>query len=788
MLGNTGKVKIEIYVDEKDGTVRVRKLAGEMESAGKKGEQSFRKTGKSLGEMNTKLVNSEKLMAKLRTAVFALAGAYGIHKLSSAMLDAIGAASDLQEVTSKFETVFGNQLDLAEAWSETLVQGYAMSTREAKQHLAAMQDLLVPMGMEAEAASRLSFEIVKLSADLGSFNNLQTSQVMGDIQSALVGNYETMKKYGVVLNASTVQERALALGLADTKDQLTAAHKAQAAYQMIVQGSSAAIGDMARTSDGYANKLKNLESRIENLKAKIGDDLLPVAGEIVTEITKWVEANDELLAQDVKTYVDDIYNSLKGVKELYDAMPDGVVGAAGYGVVGWVLFGNRKAGLITASLKLLNDELERFYGLGLTSLPKDYAGLNENINNIMEALTGLRDIDTGELINPGSDGQVFTGQIDQVQRYKSSIEQTAASFVDYIRSTGDSTAKNEENSRSILEQARALTELKAGLAAYKQGAGGGSGIDTQAFLSQADMKNSQDSLRAQAELIDKINRLNIKNWEGDYETDFANEQDAVRRQNDAVNQIQGIWDGLFLTESEQLVKWYDEQKLVIDANILDHNKRAQALGLLSESYYEKEKELADHTFGDDMKNAMSGWASQWSSTLNEMLWGADASFGKIAESFAKMVTQMALQRMTVEPLFDGLSSVLGNLDFSWLTGGGFTPNFDNPVQFMADGGAITEPVYGVGASGRRYKFGENYKREWVVPESGGSMPVQAQSAPQINVNIHEAEGTSARVEQDGQGNLDIIIEQVESSMTRRMQRGTGMASFLDGRYNKRSGF
>jgi SLT domain-containing protein len=34
---------------------------------------------------------------------------------------------------------------------------------------------------------------------------------------------------------------------------------------------------------------------------------------------------------------------------------------------------------------------------------------------------------------------------------------------------------------------------------------------------------------------------------------------------------------------------------------------------------------------------------------------------------------------------------------------------------MAHGGTITEPIMGVGASGRTYSFGENYQPERVVP-------------------------------------------------------------------------
>jgi len=187
----------------------------------------------------------------------------------------VDAASNLQEVTSKFNVVFKDQIKRAEEWAATLVKSYAMSRREAKQYLASMQDLLKPMGMASKEAGKLSYEVVKLAADLGSFNNMPTAQVMGDIQSALVGNYETMKKYGVVLNATVVQEKALAMGLAGTKEELTAAHKAQAAYSLIVGGSKDAIGDMARTSGDYANVSKKLEGKIEDVSAALGNKLIP---------------------------------------------------------------------------------------------------------------------------------------------------------------------------------------------------------------------------------------------------------------------------------------------------------------------------------------------------------------------------------------------------------------------------------------------------------------------------------------------------------------------------------
>lgn len=257
MSGNSGVLNITLRVKD-DGSVVVERFGKAVDREGDRIEKSMLRSGKA--------VNALKL------GVTALGAASVV-----ALKKAVDMASDLEEVHSKFGVVFKGQQDLVGAWAETLVDAYAMSQREAEQYLASIQDLLVPMGMASASAAALSNEVVKLAADLGSFNNQLTSKVMDDYQSALVGNYETMKKYGVVLNETTVQAKALEMGLAATKNELTAADKAQAAHQIILKSSAAAIGDMARTSDGYANTTKRLDSEWEDFAATMGEKFLPAA-------------------------------------------------------------------------------------------------------------------------------------------------------------------------------------------------------------------------------------------------------------------------------------------------------------------------------------------------------------------------------------------------------------------------------------------------------------------------------------------------------------------------------
>jgi hypothetical protein len=64
-------------------------------------------------------------------------------------------------------------------------------------------------------------------------------------------------------------------------EELTAAAKAQASYSLILQQTGNAQGDFARTSSGAANQTRIAKAELENLKATIGEDLIPIQLELL---------------------------------------------------------------------------------------------------------------------------------------------------------------------------------------------------------------------------------------------------------------------------------------------------------------------------------------------------------------------------------------------------------------------------------------------------------------------------------------------------------------------------
>jgi len=271
--------------------VLVRAKTGEFERDIQQAEGKTRGFGKKASGHVSQVTKSFVLLSGAVVAVGAALGA-----------KTIGLASDLEETQGKFDVVFRGMTASAEAWSDTMQNSFAMSETESKKYLSSIQDLLVPTGMLREEAGKLSNEFVKMAADLGSFNNRETSEVVRDIQSALQGSSETMAKYGVNVKAAKVEQEIYRLGLAGTKKQITDAHKAQAIYSIMLREGADAVGDMARTSESYANQQKKLSANFKDISTAIGVSLLPVATQLTSELNNWVKANEDLVKQDLRGY------------------------------------------------------------------------------------------------------------------------------------------------------------------------------------------------------------------------------------------------------------------------------------------------------------------------------------------------------------------------------------------------------------------------------------------------------------------------------------------------------
>lgn len=250
----------------------------------KKGLQDVKTEAKSMAEkvkagvegMNKSI---EKWTPQLQKASLALAGISAGGTLL--IKDMVGAASDAAETLNKTSVVFGEHAQKVIDASEGAAQAVGASRQQYQAMASDVGNLLGPMGFLQDESASLSMDMVQLAADVGSFNNAETPEVLEAIKAGLIGSSEPLRKYGVQLSVARIQQEAVNMGLSDGKGELSNYAKAQATLSLIMKDTAAAQGDFANTSDGLANGTKILKAQFDDLKTGIGNALLPVFTQLV---------------------------------------------------------------------------------------------------------------------------------------------------------------------------------------------------------------------------------------------------------------------------------------------------------------------------------------------------------------------------------------------------------------------------------------------------------------------------------------------------------------------------
>lgn len=195
--------------------------------------------------------------------------------LGAASIKAIDSASDLAEQVSKSGVVFEGQADSIRKFADGAAESLGLSSRAALEATSNFGILAQGAGLSGKDAANFSKQFTTLAADLASFSNTSTDEAITAIGAALRGESEPIRKYGVLLDDATLKAKALALGIADGTSTLTPQQRALAASKVILEQTTKAQGDYARTAESAANQNRTLQAETENLSAKLGDRLLP---------------------------------------------------------------------------------------------------------------------------------------------------------------------------------------------------------------------------------------------------------------------------------------------------------------------------------------------------------------------------------------------------------------------------------------------------------------------------------------------------------------------------------
>jgi len=257
------------------------------------------------GSVATANTGMQNMLGTAKKMASTLGVAFAATQIVQFGKDTIMAASSMAESVSKVKVVFGESADGILKFGEKSASALGIGSQKALEAAGTYGNLFQALGVGRPAATEMSTSLVQLAADLASFNNTSIDDALNALRSGLSGETEPLKRFGVALNEVTLKNKAMAMGFGEIKGVMDPAIKAQVTYALVMEQTSLAQGDYARTADGTANTMKSLAAEFENAKVAVGEILMPafkailgvlkVLVPVITTITKLFKDNADAI-------------------------------------------------------------------------------------------------------------------------------------------------------------------------------------------------------------------------------------------------------------------------------------------------------------------------------------------------------------------------------------------------------------------------------------------------------------------------------------------------------------
>lgn len=283
--------------------------------------------------------------------------------------DAVAAASDLNEATSKTGVIFGRAAADIERYAATAAESIGQSKVQALDAASTFATFGKAAGLTGKDLSSFATEFTGLASDLASFHNADPAEVIEALGAGLRGEAEPMQRFGVLLNDAQLRNAALQLGLIKTtKEALTPQQKVLAAHKVIMDQTTDAQGDFARTSDGLANSQRTLAARFDDAKAAVGQRFLPVVTEVTKVMTDGVlpavAKVGDVLSKTLVPVVETTFHAVQGLVNTVSELPAPIRNAA-LALAAWHLAGGKLLGILSPlgnSAKGFGDDVKTAMG------------------------------------------------------------------------------------------------------------------------------------------------------------------------------------------------------------------------------------------------------------------------------------------------------------------------------------------------------------------------------------------------------------------------------------------
>ena len=275
-----GQVVFEITADGKRAIASVKDITNAIDRESRNWDRATQQS-------------TANLESSFMGAVKKIAAGISAAKVGQAILNwgkaAIDAASDLAEVQNVVDVTFGDGAKQIESWAKTAGKQFGLTETQAKKFTSTLGAMMKSAGMSGDEIVGMSTDLAGLAADMASFYNLDFETAFQKIRSGISGETEPLKQLGVNMSVANLEAFALEKGITKAFNSMSQQEQTMLRYQYLMKATADAQGDFARTSDGFANASRRVETALNTINTIGGSLLMTVIEPLTTKFASFLE-------------------------------------------------------------------------------------------------------------------------------------------------------------------------------------------------------------------------------------------------------------------------------------------------------------------------------------------------------------------------------------------------------------------------------------------------------------------------------------------------------------------
>ncbi len=220
---------------------------------------------------------TQQFESSLNTA--SIAAGVTLAGLTAISVQAVSAASDLQQSGGAMESVFGAHSEAIGKLADDAATRVGLAQSEYQQMAAVLGAQMKNLGIDEADLVTQTDDLITMGADLAAVFNGTTSEAVQALSALMRGERDPIERYGVTIKQAAVEAKLAEMGLDGLEGKAKTTAEAHATLALLAEQTGDAHGAFARELDTAAVSGQVASALWQDAAAQLGTALLPLVTE-----------------------------------------------------------------------------------------------------------------------------------------------------------------------------------------------------------------------------------------------------------------------------------------------------------------------------------------------------------------------------------------------------------------------------------------------------------------------------------------------------------------------------